>query len=172
MSATARLPTSKNFLSPLGFKFTIFKTPGVNYFVQAAAIPSLNLGRTENGTPFSRIKFPGDKLDYSDLNITFRVDEELRNYYELYNWMTLIGKPDKFEQYQTIANANRGEGVQSDATLIVLSSSKNPILEVNFRNLFPVSLSEVNFNTQLTDVDYIDVVATFAYETFTINYLG
>ena len=172
MTAITRTPTNKNFLSPLGFKFTIFKTPGVNYFVQAAAIPSLSLGRTETGTPFSRIKFPGDKLDYSDLNITFRVDEELRNYFELYSWMTQLGKPNDYSQYQTIANANRGEGIQSDATLIILSSAKNPIVEVNFKNLYPVSLSEVNFNTQMTDVDYIDVIATFAYETYTVNYIG
>jgi hypothetical protein len=172
MTAINRTPTNKNFLSPLGFKFTIFKTPGVNYFVQAAAIPSLNLGRTETGTPFSRIKFPGDKLDYSDLNITFRVDEELRNYFELYSWMTQLGKPNDYSQYQTIANANRGEGIQSDATLIILSSSKTPIVEVNFKNIYPVSLSEVNFNTQMTDVDYIDVIATFAYETYTVNYIG
>lgn len=171
MSAIDRLPTNKNFLSPLGFKFSIYKTPGVNYFVQAAAIPTLSIGRVEQGTPLSRLKFPGDKLDYSDLNITFRVDEELRNYYEIYNWMTGLGKPDSFDQYKALANAPQGQGVTSDATLIVLSSKKNPILEVNFRNLYPVSISEVNFNTQLTDVDYVDVVATFAYETFSIKYL-
>lgn len=171
MTAINRLPTNKNFLSPLGFKFTIYKTPGVNYFVQAASIPTLSLGRIEQGTPFSRFKLPGDKLDYSDLNITFRVDEELRNYYELYNWMTLLGKPENFDQYKSISTAETGEGTQSDATLIVLSSSKNPILEVNFKNIYPISLSELQFNTQLTDVDYIDVVATFAYDTFTIRYL-
>lgn len=171
MSAIDRLPTNKNFLSPLGFKFTIFKTPNVNYFVQAAAIPNISLGRVEQGTPFSRFKLPGDKLEYSDLNITFRVDEELRNYYELYNWMTLLGKPDNFDQYKSISTANSGEGTQSDATLIVLSSTKSPILEVNFKNLYPISLSEINFNTQMNDVDYIDVIATFAYDTFSIRYL-
>lgn len=171
MSAIDRLPTNKNFLSPLGFKFNIYKTPGVNYFVQAAAIPSLNIGRVEQGTPFSRLKFPGDKLDYGDLNITFRVDEELRNYYELYNWMTGMGKPENFDQYKTLATAPQGQGIYSDATLVVLSSAKNPIVEISFRNLYPVSLSEINFNTQLNDVDYIDVIATFAYEIFTVKYL-
>lgn len=172
MSAIDRLPQNKNFLSPLGFKFTIFKTPNVNYFVQAATIPSLSLGRIEQGTPFSRIKFPGDKLDYADLNITFRVDEELRNYYELYNWMTQLGKPESYEQYRAIAtNTNAGEGTQSDATLIILSSTKTPILEVNYYNVYPISLSELNFNTQINDVDYIDCIATFAYDRFTIKYL-
>jgi hypothetical protein len=171
MSAIDKLPLNKNFLSPLGFKFSIYKTPKINYFVQAAAIPSLSLGRSEVSTPLSKLKFPGDKVDWGDLTITFRVDEELRNYYELYNWLIQLGKPESFSQYQQIATAAIGEGVVSDATLIVLSSAKNPIMEVKFSNMFPVSLSELNFNTQLNDVDYIDCIATFAYERFSINYL-
>ena len=171
MSAIDRLPTNKNFLSPLGFQFTIYKTPNVNYFVQAAAIPSLSLGRSEVSTPLSKLKFPGDKVDYGDLTITFRVDEELRNYKELFNWMIALGKPESFGQYGEIAAQPIGQGVQSDATLIIMSSARNPIVEVSFKNLYPVSLSEINFNTQLNDVDYIDCIASFAYERFTINYL-
>ena len=34
MAITTTEPTNKNFLSPLGFKFVIQKTPNVNYFVQ------------------------------------------------------------------------------------------------------------------------------------------
>lgn len=171
MSAINRLPTNKNFLSPLGFRFDIYKTPGVNYFVQAASIPSISMGRIEQGTPFSRFKVHGDKIDFADLNITFRVDEELRNYYEIYNWIIETGKPENFQQYSNIAGQQQGLGIYSDATLTILSSSKNPILNVNFKNVLPVSISEVNFNTQLNDVDYIDVIATFAYDRYTIEYL-
>lgn len=171
MSAISKLPTNKNFLSPLGFAFNIYKTPGVNYFVQSASIPSLSLGTVEVGTPFGRMKFPGDKPDFADLNITFRVDEELRNYMELYNWLTKISRYDGFTGYSSIANAPTGEGVFSDATLTILSSSKNPIAEVMYKNLYPTALSELAFDTRLTDVDYIDVVATFAYQSYSINYL-
>jgi hypothetical protein len=172
MSALNKITSNKNLLSPLGFQFSIYKTPNVNYFVQAAAVPSLSIGRVEQGTPFSRLKFPGDKLDFGDLNITFRVDEELRNYYELYNWMIGLGKPENFNQYSDLAAQNAvGKGIVSDATLIILSSAKNPIVEINYRNLYPVSLSEINFNTQLNDVDYVDCIATFAYDTFSIKYL-
>lgn len=171
MSAIDRLPSNKNFLSPLGFQFTIYKTPNVNYFIQAAAIPSLSLGRSEVSTPLSRLKFPGDKVDYGDLTITFRVDEELRNYKELFNWMIALGKPENFAQYGEIAGQPLGQGIQSDATLIILSSAKNPIVEINFKNLYPVSLSEINFNTQLNDVDYVDCIASFAYERFTVTHL-
>lgn len=171
MSAISKLPTNKNFLSPLGFAFNIYKTPGVNYFVQSASIPALSLGTAEVGTPFGRLKFPGDKPDFSDLNITFRVDEELRNYMELYNWLTKISRFDGFTGYSSLANVPQGEGVLSDATLTILSSAKNPIIDVTFKNLYPTALSELSFDTRLTDVDYIDVVATFAYQSYNIKYL-
>jgi len=171
MSAIDKLPTNKNFLSPVGFTFSVYKTPGVNYFVQGASIPSLNLGTVEVGTPFNRLKFPGDKLDLGDFTITFRVDEELRNYMELYTWITKISRNAGFEGYRSLTTAAVGEGVVSDATLTILSSSKNPIARVNFTNMYPIALSELNFDTRLADIDYIDVIATFKYQAFTIEYL-
>lgn len=173
MSAITKLPNNKNFLSPLGFSFSIKKTPGVNYFVQSVNVPNLTLGSIEYATPFRNIPLPGDKIDYGDLIITFRVDEELKNYLELYNWMVALGKPVSFDQYAQIANvpAASGLGIVSDATLIILSSAKNPIVEVNFTNVFPYALTDLQFNTQMTGVDYIDVIANFKYQAFTVTTL-
>lgn len=171
MSAIDRLPSNKNFLSPLGFNFSIYKTPGVNYFVQSASIPSLSIGQAQVSTPFNILKYPGDKVDYTDLNITFRVDEELRNYMELYTWLTSITRNEGFTGYQTLSNASIGEGIFSDATLTVLSSSKNPLAHVNFKNIYPSALSELVFDSRMNDVDYIDAVVTFAYQSFNIEYL-
>ena len=174
MSAINTLPDNKNFLSPLGFKFSIKKTPGVNYFVQQASIPSLTLGTATIPTPFVKIPVPGDHIDFGTFSISFRVDEELRNYMELFNWLTALGKPQSFDQYRTLANQSipgTGEGIYSDATLIILSSAKNPILEVNYRNIYPTQLTEVTFDSKLEEVSYVECTATFAYEQFTFNYL-
>lgn len=174
MSAITTLPDNKNFLSPLGFRFSIKKTPGVNYFVQAATIPSLTLGTAMVPTPFVKLPIPGDHIDFGTFSITFRVDEELRNYMELFNWMTALGKPRDFNQYRAIADAGTpgsGLGTLSDATLIVLSSARNPILEVNLSNLYPTNLSEITFDSRLEQVNYVECTATFAYEAFTFNYL-
>jgi hypothetical protein len=37
--------------------------------------------------------------------------------------------------------------------------------------MYPIALSELNFDTRLADIDYIDVIATFKYHTFSIEYL-
>jgi len=173
MSAITKIPTNTNFLSPLGFKFNIKRTPGLNYFVQSASIPGISIGVATLGTPFVDLPFTGVKNTYDDLVVTFKVDEELRNYKELFDWMIAISFPDDFTQHQQIVNARpgSGDGIFSDATLTVLSSSKNPIVEVNFKNLFPYNLSELKFSSSETDVSYMEVDVTFKYQSFSFNYL-
>jgi len=170
MSILTNTPTNKNFLSPLGFRFFIKKTPGVNYFVQSASIPSISLGTAQVSTPFVRVPFPGEKLEFGDFTITFRVDEELKNYLELYNWMYGLGKPKSFEESKALYGApGMGNGPISDATLIVLNSAKNPVITINFVNMFPSMLSELVFDTRQTSVNYVDCAATFTYESFTFT---
>lgn len=173
MSAINKIPTNRNFLSPLGFAFEINKTPGVNYFVQSASIPSISTWTEHINTPFQALKYPGERVEYSDLSITFRVDEELRNYMELYTWMRDTTRSGGFEGYQSLvsAAAGTGNGVFSDGTLTILSSSKNPIAKVTFLNMYPNTLSELVFSTSMMDVDYMDVVATFTYQSYSIEYL-
>lgn len=171
MSNISRIPSNKNFLSPLGFDFSIYKTPNTNYFVQSANIPDISIGTANIGTPFNTLKYSGDKITYGDLTITVRVDEEMRNYYELYRWIKDNSRDTSFNGYSSLAAAGFGEGSFSDAKLTVLSSAKTPIIEVNFINLFPIQLSDLIFDSRDTTVNYIDVIATFAYERFNIEYL-
>lgn len=175
-------PSNKNFLSPLGYRFSIKKTPTMNWFVTAVTIPSVTLNKTTMPTPFIQLPIPGDHIVYSDLQITFRVDEDMNNYLELYNWMQGIGFPDSYEQYKNIAPTSRGplggrsdsltgDSIYSDATLLVLSSSMNPITEVTFIDVFPVELSPLSFNSQLTDVQYVEATVTFTHRKFNIRQL-
>lgn len=175
-------PSNKNFLSPLGYKFSIKKTPTMNWFVSAVVLPSVTLNRTTVPTPFIQLPVPGDHIEYSDLQVTFRVDEDMNNYVELYNWMQGIGFPDNFDQYKNIAPKSRGplsgnsdtltgESVYSDATLLVLSSSMNPLTEITFIDVFPVGLSPLTFNSQMTDVQYVEATVTFTHRKFNIKQL-
>jgi len=159
MSLTNTEPTNKNFLSPLGFKFTIKKTPNVNYFVQSVNLPSITVGSTAMPTPFVRVPIAGDHLTYGDLTLTFKVDEEMSNYIELFNWVKAIGKPDSYEQYDP-------EQVYSDATLTVLSSAYRMKQEIQFYDIFPVDLGGFTFMTTAGDVDYIESIVTFKYRSY------
>lgn len=174
MSAITNLPSNKNFLSPLGFKFVLKRTPGVNYFVQSVNVPGMTLGSADVKTPFATLPFPGDKVTYNDLAITFRVDEELRNFKEIYNWVTALAKTESFEQYRSVSSVTPGNvnNAVSDASLVILNSAMNPIAEVTYRNLFPVSLSDLQFDTRSPDLEYIDAIAVFRFQTYNITFLS
>lgn len=175
MSYSVTEPSNKNFLSPLGFKFVIKKTPHVNYFVQSVNLPDVTLGQTELPTPFRRIPIAGDHIEYGDLLLTFKVDESMKNYLELFNWITAIGFPDNFDQHKAVdpkfVQRGTGEGIYSDATLLVLSSSMNPIHEITFSDAYPVSLTDFTFDSRNQDVEYIEATVAFKFKYFTIKSL-
>lgn len=182
MSATANQPTNKSFLSPLGFKFTIKKTPHINYFVQSVSLPSITLNRTEIPTPFVKIPLAGDHLDFGELTVTYKVDESLKNYLEIYNWLIAIGFPDSFDQFKSIDNVRQsrntgivsplsGQGIYSDVTLTILSSAMNPIHNITYYNAFPTSLSELEFVTTDSDINYLTSTVSFSYQKFTVETL-
>jgi len=54
----------------------------------------------------------------------------------------------------------------SDATLNVLSSKNNTVIEVRFADVFPTSLSGLSFNQQADDVNYLSATVTFKYKIY------
>ena len=59
----------------------------------------------------------------------------------------------------------------SDSTLTILSNKNNPIVEVRFRDMYPVSLGALSYDQGASDVDYIRVDASFSYQSFSIHTL-
>ena len=173
MSVLSNQPSDQSFLSPLGFKLQVKKTPHVNYFVQKVNVPSVTLGTADIDSPFTKIPFPGTKLTFGNLQVTFKVDENMVNYLEIYSWLRDVGFPDNFAQYNNIAGRSitSGEGVYSDITLIVLSSAMNPNIEFTFFDCFPVDLSEITFDSTSADVDYLTATVSFANRRFDVKTL-
>lgn len=163
-------PSTVNFLSPLGFKLIIERAPSVNYFVQQVALPSVNLGQTSVPTPFTRLQLGGDHVTYSELALTFKVDEKFENYLEMLGWINGLGFPDNFEQSfdRSVKFPVPEKKALSDIKLIILSSSKNPIHEITFADSYPTSLTSLNFTSTISDVDHLECTATFAFRTFNI----
>ena len=78
---------NRNYLSPVGFKFTITKTPKADFFSNSASIPGINLGFALQPTYLKDIPVPGDKLTYGDFTLRFFVDEDMTNYIEVHDWL-------------------------------------------------------------------------------------
>ena len=189
-SPIARQPDQLDYASPTQFRFGVHQLPKVEFFTVSANLPGISAGVVTHTTPFKDIPTMGDKLTYENLSISFIVDEYLENYISLHNWMVGIGFPEKREQFRTfrdvtsntpagggtptvdrIGKATADRALYSDAFLQILSNKNNPIVEVIFENLFPVSLSALDFSQSATDVEYIVATAEFAYQIYEIKTL-
>lgn len=167
--------SNKSFLSPTGFKFSLAKKPKIDFFCDSANIPGINLGVAMQPTYLKNIPVPGDVLSFDDLVISFNIDEDMENYLEIHNWLYQFGFPRDASQYQQLLDEDENsEGKQtaisgmSDGTLIVYSSNYRPNIQVNFKDLFPVSLTPVKFESKVNDVQYLTADAVFKYTIYEI----
>jgi len=160
-------PDNKNFLSPIGFQFAIQRLPNVNYFCTSANIPEMTMGAADLQNPFSKMPMPGEKLEFGDLTLRFRVDEDMKNYKEIYNWMMGLGFPDTFGQRATLDRSTTDMGlVFSDASLLILTNQYKPNIDIHFVDMYPISLSGVEFNVEQGDVEYLNADVTFSYRKY------
>lgn len=163
---------NKNMLSPAGFSFHIKKLPEFNFFVQNVTLPGVSLPVFEQPTPFKAVPRYGDHLQYGELTVSFKVNEDLGNYIELYDWLVGLAFPDNYDQYKDLAEEGKqltGDGLESDAYLMVMSSAMNPIMRVDFEDVFPIGISDITMDSRDTSIEYIEASATFKFLKYTFT---
>jgi hypothetical protein len=153
------LTANKNFLSPVGFTLKIDSgMANTEYFCTQANIPGISLPNVD--TPYKGVNLgmTGDRLTFDDLTITFNITENMENYIEMWNWMhNIISKKDAEKNYKF------------DARLMILSSHNNVVKEIKFQDIFPTNLGSIEFNSQLTDIEYAQATVTFKYTYYEIE---
>jgi hypothetical protein len=174
-------PNELDYLRPNAFKFMVHNIPNTSYFCQAANIPEMNLPPASQPTPLTDIPHPGDKLEFGTLMIRFLIQEDMKNYIELYDWMAGLGFPEDHKQYTDYVKkqeyrfpdispvAQQGLAQSSDATLLLLDSNNNPKIKINFTDAFPVSLQGMDFEISTGQTDYMIGVAMFAYTFYSVE---
>lgn len=170
MSAINNTPSNKNFLSPLNFTFILKRSPSLNFFVQKINLPGLSLSPINTPTPQLRVPISGDHIEYETLKVTFKVDEDFENYFEIHNWIRGLGYPVDQREYAALSNASvsSGAGVKSDIVVIIADGLKNPNVEITFKDAFPIDLSELIFEVTDTDINYVTATVVFSYLYFDI----
>ena len=71
MATIAGRPENLSYLSPVGFKFLLNKLPNVEYFCQGITLPGISLMSVPLETPFTRIPYPGDRVEFQDFIVRF-----------------------------------------------------------------------------------------------------
>ena len=184
---SSQQPTVQDYATGTQWRLAFNRIPKTTWFCTAANVPGITLGEAQYATPMSDMFVAGDKLTFETLNITFLVDEELQNYRELWEWIVGIGSPVNHSQWTTALTKGDGittnfsavgsddnidprqkatstdKNLYSDATLIVYNSKNMPKVNVKFKDMFPTSISSLEYSQDLTDVEYFKASATFRY---------
>ena len=172
---------NRNYMSPLGFKLVLTKTPKVDFLCQSANIPSISMGTAIQPSYLKDIPVPGDKVLYDDLNVRFLVDEKMENYLAIHKWITGLGYPESIGQYRQLKTDDKRTDRRvndsadplyfqySDATLQVLNSNYKPSVLINFKDAFPISLSTLDFDVTTRDYNYFTAEVTFKYTIYNIT---
>ena len=165
--------TNRNFLSPIGFLFILDKARKVSFLCQKAEIPTEELGQVEIPTR-GLVPIPVEgNMRYSEFSMEFIVDEDLRNYMQIHNWMRALGTPQEFKERRVWLNKYADSPSEdprfSDATLQVLNNNNIANFDVVFKDMFPVSLSSLPFDVTGGDNDYFTATTTFRYTLYEIR---
>lgn len=158
-------PESNNPLTNNKFQFVIGKCPRVTYFCQRANIPSLSFGTSIQSNPTGVVaRRPGTSYIYEDLQVGFFVDDKMKNWLEIHDWMKELGinygpSNETLNEHQKV----------SSAFMYVLNAAYKPLLVVKYKNIYPTFLSGIDFDASLTDVDSVIATATFSYTHYEIE---
>ena len=169
-SAFGKQIQNRNFLSGVAFKFNLAKFPKVDFFSNSARIPELNLELTTQASYLKNIDVPGERLTYGDFTLRFLVDENMENYQSIYDWLTGLGFPETTKEFAEIIKDKDGQRDPKEAfcdgTLRILNSNYREVGKVKFNDLFPVSLTSLEFDATNTDVQFFTAEATFKYTLY------
>jgi len=142
---------NKSILNKNNFKLLVDKLPTVEYFVQSVNIPGLSFTEVAQGAGVGiDIFFPGDKVSFDNLEVTFLVDEDLENFKEVYDWINAIvpiKDPSDFKSF-TGSTSTKGilTGVANDLnqysliTLVTNTNKNIPNKYFRFYDCFPTAL--------------------------------
>lgn len=196
INPTAREPVVFDYAQSNQFKVYLPIFPLTEWFVVSCNIPGVTMGQGVVPTPLTDIPFIGDKLTYDQFSMTFLVDEKMKNFIELHDWLINMAAPQKNSQFMAqtsdyvLDTGQRTkfyrdiEGVSTQVTgntsdrelycdiqIFILSSKNNPVAKFTLQNAFPVSLSSLDYSSQDSDTNYVQCNVSFAFPFYTIESL-
>lgn len=152
---------NRNFLAPNGFKLSLEKFPKVSFFCQSANIPGVSIPDIVIANPFRDYSIAGTETEYEDLTVKFLIDEDMTNYSTIHKWLRKTGLAETFD---TDKNPIEGFGV-----LEILNSNWRSVITIEFEDLFPVSLTALEFDATDQNVEYMVAQASFKYKIYRIK---
>lgn len=171
MTVLEATPPNPNPLNASGFRFWVKKLPNVDFFVQKAIIPSVSIPTVSAPTPFVDMTLQGDHMDFPELHLTWLVDEDGVTLTEIFNWMQAISYPEDYSQFRELflKPPYSGDGLTSEALLIILDNKKRANFEYVFKDISPTSLVVDPLEIDVGGVNFVKATASFNYTNYKIQ---
>lgn len=150
-----------NFSQVNRFEMVFSVLPNVTYTLNEVNLPGISMNNPIVPTVLNNTFQAADSATFDQLNISFLVQEDFANYFELHDWMRAISFPDSFEDRKNLV---RFEGDNSYGFLTINNSYNKPLYRFHFYNIIPNTLTGLN----LVSADAIELMAsaTFNYTIF------
>jgi len=171
---------NKSILNKNNFRLLIDKVPTVEYYVRTVNIPGIQFTETSSATGIGLDAFfPGDKVSFDTLDVTFLVDEDLENFKEIYDWMDSIvpiADPSAYEAYVESIKTNSGTysavendlNQYSDITLVMNTNKNLPNKLLRFHDCFPISLGALELESG-SDSEAVSTTVSFRFTYYEIE---
>lgn len=161
-----------NHLAATGFKVTISREfyAHLQYFAQQIQHPGVEVPTVDLGYKgLGNVPIAGNTLQNGSVTMDIILDENMEAYKELYDWMNrLVNEEHKLQSRRfTTDRATPVPTSYCDIAVSILSSANNPNKLITYRNAVPVSLGDIQFNTQTTE--YIVFPVTFRFDYFVLS---
>jgi hypothetical protein len=160
MSGLITKPKNTNLLQPTKYTVSFPEISDTIYFCQKVNIPGVTITELTQVTPNLDLFVPGTKIAYGNFDMEFLVNEDLSSWLFIHNWMRGITTD---MGYRTQPKA--------EAILTVFSNQNNPKIRIKYQGIFPLSVSDIQFDTTQSAEEHMYATASFKINYFDIERL-
>lgn len=160
-------PKNTNLAIPQNFIMKIRRCPELSYFIQEVQLPERGGSEPKEfsymiGPP---LKQPTGGAGYADFTVTFLIDENFSNYYNIVTWMR------EGSAYRDFSNVKPLKDIYDEAYLIFLTNKKVPYRKITFKNIIPVEISGIELTHSDTEYRPLTATCKFAISEYKIESL-
>lgn len=130
------------------------KLRDLEIWVQSVILPSISLESSLYSGMRRDIPIPGQKVEFESFIFNFVVDQQLDNYYSIYEWMQRISKEPRLEN------------MTSNCVLSFLDGNNAVTRTVDIVGAYPSVLTELSLNSDDTDIVPVTCSLTMNYQYF------
>ena len=162
----ATLTDNKNYLQPTGFRVIISRKnyPNLEYFAQGVTHPGSTVSPLELNTPrVTSIPFAGDKITYGSLSLDIILDEDMKSYKEMQEWL------ESTINLNGSSKTDNNFDPHQDITVSILSSHNNSNVQIRYKDCIPTNISSIALTANTSTVQFLTFNVEFRFSDFILN---